>query len=241
MMKRTVFSDEELTAYLDGEAPAELAAAIEAARPGDAALRDRIADLSRFTDGLAPAFDRLLAAAPPMPPLPERRVRWRVPAALAASLVLGVGLGLAARGLVARQDGWMDYVASYQALYVPATLSGIAETPELRRTRLGELGAILGRDLTDLPDDTGLSFRRAQLLGFEDRPLVQIAFLSPGGEPVALCIIRLPEGGDDDIRTARREGMAAASWTRDGYGYLLIGGQDDGLIERAARVFDASL
>ena len=64
------FSDEQLTAYLDGEAGDDLCAQIDVALEEDATLGDRLAGLDIPMDQLGSAFDGLLAEAPAMPDLP---------------------------------------------------------------------------------------------------------------------------------------------------------------------------
>jgi len=58
------FSDEDLTAFLDGEADANLSEAIESALIEDGVLSQRLADLHLDKDDLKAAFDDLLETAP---------------------------------------------------------------------------------------------------------------------------------------------------------------------------------
>lgn len=249
MMTVRSFSDEDLTAVLDGEADAALAVAVEDAAATDPALADRMARLSGLTEGLGVAMGHLLRAAPAMPDLPvaapsARRFGLVQSAAVAAALVLGLGLGgyvTAPTGGQAVAQGWMGYVAAYQALYVPQTVAIDAPSPADARAQLADLGAVLGRDLTGALTDVGLDFRRGQMLGFEGRSLVQLAYAGPDGAPFALCVIALPDGDASAVASATLEGLAAAHWTDGGYGFLLIGGEDVGLVEKAAEGFRAAL
>ena len=237
--------DEDLTAYLDGELDPARCEAVEAALERDHALRRRLDGLRIPREGMAQAFDRLAATAPSMPDLPSPRRETggsvRRYAAMAACLLIGAaGGGLWATTLPER-DSWMDYVAAYQALYVDATLASVVQ-PEAEGTeQLRRLGAVLGRDLLAAQDVDPLDFKRAQVLGYQGRPLIQIAYLSPEGAPVALCVIRSGEAADSGVRTARLEGMSSAWWSRNGFSYLLIGGEDDDLIARTASRLAVSL
>ena len=91
----------------------------------------------------------------------------------------------------------------------------------------------LGRDLTAAAEVENLKFRRAQMLGLDGAPLVQIAYLADGNVPVAICITKV----DQDAYAPQTEtllGLASAHWVEDGYGYLVIGGEDMSLVEGVA-------
>ena len=66
--------------------------------------------------------------------------------------------------------------------------------------------------------------------------LVQLAFLSKIGAPVAFCIFKSGKDAATAVKSARLRGLSASSWSRDGYEYILIGGSDDKLITAAAEV-----
>ncbi len=241
-------TDETLTAFLDGALPEDEAQAIAAAVDTDPDLAARIEALEFDADALRAGMAALLDEAPDMPPLADaaqaedqspwpRRVAGL--AALAATLVVGVVLGGALQPGPTAPD-WRVYVASYQALYVTETLPGAAPDTATRNAQLARAGDRLDLDLQRLPDVDGLDFRRAQVLGYENQPLIQIAFLGPEGRPVALCIIA-HAGGAADVTQDRAEGMEAAAWSDDTHAYYLIGGDDPDLIRMAADIFRASL
>lgn len=247
MTTETGFSDEELTAYLDGELDQATAGRIDAALARDAALRQRLDALHVPVETVRAAFDGLLDAAPPMPQLPpaeaprQRRALTPVLSAV-AGLAIGAWVGgFALKGADQPQKDWMAYVAAYQALYVDETLTVVDQPAPVMEAELQRLGAIMERDFAAVRGDPALSFKRGQLLGFEGRELVQLAFLSPGDAPVALCIIRSPDAGTAEIVATRLEDLAAAHWSADGYSYLLIGGDDEALIREAAERFRAAI
>ena len=230
------FSDEDLTAFLDGEAPDALHAAIETALDSDQILANRMAALDVPLDPIVSAYDALLETAPPMPDLPVAEV----PSSQKTRFGWGWGIGTFATGLAAglavavftgfgtpepAPRGWVSFVASYQALYTTATLQiPTPDAPETAR-QLTHVSDALGLDLSSLPQVQGLDFKRAQLLGFADKPLIQIAFLRADGTPVALCIV--PSGaGDKPINMGSAEGLDIAQWNTPDFGFLLIGGQD---------------
>ncbi|WP_179379396.1 anti-sigma factor [Jannaschia marina] len=243
------FTDEELTAVLDGEAGAALARDVEAAVASDPMLAARMERLAGLTEGLPGAMDHLLSAAPAMPDLPPEQAMRPVigraqGAAVAVAAVIGIGLGSLLPATIARdaaEPGWMDDVASYQALYVPETLAMAAPAPDVAEAQLAGLGTRLGRDLSGALAETDLAFRRGQMLGYEGRPLIQLAYVGPAGTPVALCIVAQPDAEDRPTTATVLEGMAAAHWVDGGYGFLLIGGEDRDLIAAAAERFRAAL
>ncbi len=244
MSEKPTFSDEQLTAYLDGETDHIPADEISRALDRDAALRARLDRLSVETDDIADAFGRLLESAPPAPEvsLPEAAAdqssRWPSLHAIAAVAVLCLTVGWGAGYVTPRSDltSWHDFVAAYQALYVNSTLAQVEQEDDAAASQLEHVAGAIGKpiDLSTLKQIEGLDYKRAQILGFEGQPLAQLTFLSEVGAPVALCIIRKQGEGDAEVELAELHGMSAASWSRDGYDYLLIGGSDAALIAATA-------
>ncbi|WP_162938076.1 anti-sigma factor [Kiloniella sp. EL199] len=244
----TQFTDENLTAFLDGEATDDLAYQIERALEVDAVLKTRLEDLSLPVDELKKAMQQVRDQAPDLPSVltedatvsNRRSGNWAYAGSLAASVLISLIIGgLFARTYLAPDEarGWKSYVAAYQSLYVGQTLDTIELTPEQIQKNLDNLSVEMGIDLAKMTSGSELIFKRAQLLGFKGKPLVQLAYLSPEGQPVALCIIRTDKGDTEAIGMDELEGMAAASWRKDGYAYLFIGGQDEAVIrEGAARL-----
>lgn len=231
-------SDGMLTAYLDGELDAANAARIEAALATDATLAARLAALDVPMDALRQGFDAVLAQAPALPAVTAPRQaansnirQW----AAAAMLAVGIGLGALWSPLGAPDPlaDWKMAVANYQVLYVAETLDIGDPMPEETIERLAELSDALGRDLSAASAVDGLELRRAQMLGLGDEPLIQIAYLGDGNVPFAICVTRV--GGTDYApRNETLAGLASAHWVRDGFGYLVIGGDDLGLVEKIA-------
>lgn len=236
------FTDEDLTAYLDGalgkEARAELARAVA----GDPALKARLEALAIQEGEIRDAFDALLSTAPdmPAPDMPVMAARpagrgWPgfsgMAAAAAAVLVLGIALGAFVMPRGQGGPDWKMAVANYQALYVAETLRGAPGGDA--EARLAALSATLGRELAGAEKAEGLAYRRAQMLGFEGAPLVQIAYFGPGEVPFAFCITRV-EGAAYAPRAEMLAGQAAAHWVEGGFGFLVIGGADLGTAARLA-------
>lgn len=251
MNERQTFTNEELTAFLDGEVDEPLAQDISNALENDAELRARLDDLQIDTGQIKSAFDGLLETAPPVPaaleePPPEqsvtRNLSWQAIAATALlCLLIGGGIGSFISG--AKPETWRDYAATYHALYINRTLSQIDQSSTEAAAQLAEVSTALGKtiDFAALSQTDQLDYKRAQILGFEGRPLVQLAFLSEDGAPIALCIMRAYNTADRDVHVNQMRGMSAASWTTGDFEYLLIGGSDKTLIEKAAQALKARL
>lgn len=233
-------SDEELTAYLDGEADGPLRVRIDAELESDTELLSRLEALTIDVSALKSDFDALLRSAPAgliPPPVPAFNP-WRTSVAMAASLIIGLGAGYLFFSKPApAQAGWTQYVAAYQALYVVETLETV---PLPNSVDVSGLSETLGRELDAATTAPGLLYKRGQVLGFKGKPLIQMAYLSDTGAPVALCIIR-KEGSETAITHSELEGMKAASWSDGTFAYLLIGGTDADVIARNAAHFKASL
>ncbi len=251
-MKRS-WSDEEITAFLDGEMAPREAARIRAGAGEDRALARRIEALSLDREAVASAFDALLDVARSRDlgrcleagrgmaqgaaqgeaggeagrsgRAGHWRSRWAWPASLAAALAAG---GVLAWALMpAPGSDWRIEVAHYQALYVPETLSPITPDSARLQEEFARAGKAIGLDLgpEELAGIAGLELRRAQVLGYRGAPLVQIAYSGPDGTPVAFCIIRR-EGVASPPESDVLIGLAAASWSSPTHGYLVIGGDD---------------
>lgn len=239
MTNTRYFDDDVLTAFLDNEVDAETKSEIETALAKDSALQDRVAALEFPLKSLNIAATNLLDAAPVAPDFggqfDKKTTKRPQILGLVACVVLGVAVGLSFITMRPHQpDGWRDYVAAYQALYVNETLASVETTPEGASENLKALGTTLGLDLSAAQFDPGLRFKRGQILGYQGKALIQLAYLNALGEPVALCIIRGEDAGSKGISVTTLEGMAAAFWERDGFAFLLIGGTDEAFIGATA-------
>jgi anti-sigma factor RsiW len=256
MVHAAPITDEELVAYLDDALDLARRREIQAALEHDEVLAARLGRLDIETDAIRAAFGQIEAAAP------RERLRTRLQRGLeqdlstsvmrsqwlkiAAVLLLGLGLGLGfgfglGFGLgsgfdIARMlDGsksWRSAVADYQALYTTATLASISGDSAGR-----DVPAVAAKlHLPITPDAlklAGLDFKRAQLLQFQGRPLAQFAYLDPDGTPIAFCATQTGTA-DSAITTGIFNGLAAASWNRNGFGFIVIGGTQADVVRRAA-------
>lgn len=226
------FSDETLLAYLEGSLDEDQCRAIEAAVEEDVTLEERLMSLDPFAPVVQQVFEGLPADTPHVD-LPEMvaasPVRssggyLRLIGVAAATAIAAVALTFWATRPV--EPGWAEQAAIYQSLYVPETIASLNSSPQSLDAQFEmaeeKLGRSLNRDaLEALP---GLELKRAQILSFKGKPLVQIVFADAQGEPFAFCVIRQgPAAPNKDVKQAVLSGLATATWAQDGYGYMLLG------------------
>lgn len=234
--------DEDLTAYLDGEAGAELSHRIEQALENDLSLKERLSALTLDISSLRREF---LATHPEPPELPPLRKERGIARVFVTGLAAGLGISalLFAANFIRPQpvEGWASFVASYQVLYTSETLNTPDPTADDRASQLQRVSSAVDLDLSDLPDVSGLKFKRAQVLGFRGKPLIQIAYQRPDGTPVALCIILSDPSVPLDMTEGEAEGLQTVRWDRANHQFLLIGDVEAQHLLQAAEVFAASL
>lgn len=221
---QTPITDEELTAYIDGQADAALSARVNEARAGDTNIAARLDALAAPVDAIKAAYDLDELAPPPFPSkildrAPGGIRRIVVPLALVASFAVGMLVMSALRPA----PTWVDTVASYHALYVTETLSGATQPSEISDAVLQSAQEALGVDLRPATTLPGLTFKRAQILAIDGQPLLQMAYLDADGLPFAFCVT-LPGVADQDYQQRMSHDLATSSWIEDGVGYLLVGG-----------------
>ncbi|TBC92941.1 anti-sigma factor [Rhizobium leguminosarum] len=242
--KHTIPSDEDLTAFIDGELTPEEAARIEAIVNEDESTAERLEFLARANLPFEQAFAPLLAEAPReklqamLAAIPVQQsaksgpvftTRRRFLGALAASLVAGIAIDRAVigigRGFSAKDENseWRAVVADYISLYTAETLAGPAPGREDQAAQLAgldeKLGLSLSPEAVSLP---GIDFKRALLLQYDGKPLAQIAYLDPETGPMALCIVKSDAGSKaPDLES--RKGLNVIYWANETHAFMLIG------------------
>lgn len=260
------FSDEELVAYLDGEAEFAPVDAIKAALLTDESLANRLNRLKFDKEALTYSMETIADNAKEHKALPDflsetaaapqksdafklvsnnRSGFFEGWQKIAAVALLAVAIGWCAKSFssVNNLQNWHNYVAAYQALYSKETLAPIIQTEETSSKQLQHVTGVLGKkiELTQLTNVKGLNYKRAQILGFKGQPLIQLAFLSDEGKPVALCIIKASNNGQTKVINDVQQGLKAAHWKKGEFEYLLIGSNDAELIKSAATQFSKTL
>lgn len=237
--------DDRFVAMLDGQLTPDEERELQREIGHDAALAARFAAMAAGGDAARTAF-KVLPAMPEhlegwltaaiekdLAPIPLRRaavpVRWI--AALAATLFVGIGIGIYAGRLGAPDEvadsraestaDWREAVAEYLTLYTAETFANLPSDPALHERQLASLGARLGVNLSlgtvALPE---MTLRRAQMFDYDGNALGQIAYTDAADVPVALCIIdqKMPDAG---LQAEQRHGVNIVYWSKDGRSYLL--------------------
>ena len=240
------FTDCELRTYLVGDASRPLEQNIETALSSDPELErrlmalDNVAASVRGTLKIIPSAARLeTLLQTPKPTRVKSGSFWGV--SIAASILAGIILGWSGKDYVIDdQPTWQMEVASYQALYIPQTIAHLDRDPVNLSSQFKRASTALKLDLPQekLAEIEALTLFRAQVLGFQGQPLIQIVYQSETGAPIALCIIaKDTQSKQTQITYARMEGLASATWANDEYEFFLIGGQDETHIQSWANRF----
>ncbi|EEE35802.1 conserved hypothetical protein [Rhodobacteraceae bacterium KLH11] len=226
------FSDETLLAYLEGNLDETEARAVEDAVTDDPALEARLMGLDPFAPMVQKVFEAVPAKAPVVDlPAPVQSQPSGGPFRLFAVAASVAVLAVSATFWATRPEplGWAEQAAIYQSLYVPDTIASLDNSPQALDAQFAQAEAQLGRSLNRevLESLPGLDLKRAQVLSFKGKPLIQVVFADTQGNPFAFCIIRQGEGAPaKDVNLAVLSGLATATWAQDGYGYMLLGGND---------------
>ncbi|WP_171205845.1 hypothetical protein [Ruegeria sp. HKCCA0235A] len=223
------FSDETLLAYLEGTLDEAQSRAIEAAVEDDVELERRLMALDPFAPVVRQVFETLPTAAPKVD-LPEPVAR-NTNGGFLRLLAVAAGVGVAAVALTfwatrPAELGWAQQAAIYQSLYVPETIVSLDSSEASLDKQFAMAEAALGRSLNREALDSlpGLELKRAQVLSFKGKPLVQVVFADEQGQPFAFCVIRQgPNAPKAEVKQAILNGLATATWAQDGYGYMLLG------------------
>ncbi len=223
------FSDETLLAYLEGTLDEAQSRAIEAAVETDTTLEHRLIALDPFAPLVHDVFEKLPAEAPtvdiPDPVVTTTRGGGLRLVAVAASAAIA-SFALTFWATRPADLSWAQQAAIYQSLYVPETIASLNSSNTALDKQFEMAEAQLGRSLNRkaLESLPGLELKRAQVLSFKGKPLIQVVFADEQGQPFAFCVIRQGLNAPSaEIKQAVLSGLATATWAQDGYGYMLLG------------------
>ncbi len=244
----TQWSDEQIIAYLDGKLDMEQGRALHRDRQHDPELDNYITSMEIDTTELTVAGDELLQGAPDFAfeKSPDRMPVWRQ-TAMAASILAVFGLGFLTSWLLPSDSSpptnWLQAVAEYQMLYSGETLVLLEKNADQRGREVAQIGRkldiILAR--SDLNVD-GLTYKRGQLLNYENKPLVQFAYLDEDNIPVAFCIIKRGVKPDQKLADkAMLAGQNAVTWSKGQFGFVVIGKKDPATLNKYAKQLKARM
>ncbi|WP_414089241.1 anti-sigma factor family protein [Rhizobium sp. BR 314] len=244
LSKAQMPTDEQFTAFIDGELEDADREWIERLIADDARVAERFEFLSRSALPFADAFEPVLAQAPAarleamLATISSAEKlnasaagigRRGFLAAIAASFVAAIAID---RGVIAvnrqlskpdEDSEWRAAVAEYLSLYTVDTLNAPAGDHAQQVAQLDDVGNKLGLSLApEAVAMPGIDFKRAQILNYDSKPLAQIAYLDPESGPMALCIVRSANGAAAPGSESRR-GMNVVYWSSATHAFMLIG------------------
>lgn len=250
MTEQYDFTDEQLVAFLDGEFDHTPADDIKAALAHSEELNARLKLLTLNKSAMSDAFDALGQTTPSYEDI--MGAETTKPAndntgfmKIAAVAIVAAGIGIFASPIIQqdRFEDWHEYVAAYQALYATDTLAHVNNTEAAAEVELQRVASKLEKEISiaDLQIDEKLQYKRGQVLNYKGRPLLQFAFLSREGAPVALCVMRSLTQKQESVRTGEIENMQSAHWSNGSFDYMLIGPLSAKDIESYATEFSQRL
>jgi len=169
----------------------------------------------------------------------------RLAAGMAASLVIcfALGYGVGNDGFVGKdsatqlhlstQEQWVQRVAQYQSLYVENTVSGINNGEKAASSLLDSIKARTDMR-TGVPDLSSLGYRfvRAQELGYQNEPLVQLVYFKPGHAPLAVCYMPATGEMPAEMKVETFDGLLAAGWIHNEQRFVIVGDESREVIEK---------
>jgi len=144
--------------------------------------------------------------------------------AIAASLTLNLIIPtISDSAQKTNMEVWIDRVADYQSLYVRETVAHIKNGRAEAETLLASLAQQYGLP-THIPNLSSLGYRlvRAQQLGFEGEPLIQLVYLSEMNAPLALCFMPANSLNNTETIIGDRSNLATGAWTQAGHQYVIV-------------------
>ncbi|MGB0866508.1 MAG: anti-sigma factor family protein [Granulosicoccaceae bacterium] len=242
---------EDLRAYVDGELSEEQKVKVAAFIENDEKLASQTAAMeasklpykAAYVDqGLPPVPPELLAfvkgwetISAGQPVTQSTRWSWQMAAAIALSVCLGFFVGYlsprtddsfaAQSTLKPEEANWVQLVADYQSLYVPATVAGGANPMQPAKELFSRLN-VFSENENPVPDfsSVGYQFKRAQQLGYEGRPLLQLVYQNDAQQLLAFCLMPDPvEARPPSI--AMINSQATISWRRLGHRFIIVAQQ----------------
>ncbi|MCC6735001.1 MAG: anti-sigma factor [Bauldia sp.] len=242
--------DADLAAYTDGRLLPERAAAVEAwlALPENAGERARMERWRRQDSALRAAFDPILSE--PVPPRLEavlgttaprrgRRLRWLVPATIAAAIGIAVGLGggrvlWSPQPALARElaDVGMSAHAVYSREVRHAVEVGVDDEAHLVSWLSNRLDTPI-----EPPDLSarGLTLLGGRLVPDEGRPAAQLMYEDANGQRYSLLIARTDEPATTAMAYAWVPDICAFYWVEGTVGYVFAGPENRSHVEELSR------
>jgi anti-sigma factor RsiW len=245
-------SDADVHGYVDGQLAPERAATVEAAQVSDPVLAARVAELRALNSALRDALDPVLAE-----PIPQQLLaaatfanartpgfrRWLGPAfAVAATLVVGVGIGWFGRDALIERAGTPTTFAR-QAAFAHALYAADANRPvEVWANEEKRLVTWLTKRLgfqVHAPDLNGVGYALVggRLVAGNENPTALFMYENADKQRLSLQVRRQVAGsGETAFRYAIENGVGVFYWIDDACGYAISGSVDRAQLLKIAHV-----
>jgi len=238
--------DRDLHAHVDGQLPADRAAAVERLIAADADAAARAEAWRRQNAAIRADFGTIDPAVPsrldPRAILRSRRERLRATAAGVVLLLVGVTVGWFARDLVPASANAAAHFAegaiNAHRVFVVEVRHPVEVDASQEAHLVRWLSNRLGRPLR-APDLAPVGFRLmgGRLLSCDTGPAAQFMYEDAGGRRMTLYVAHNPGNRETAFSHAASEGLAAFYWLDRELGYVLIGEADrPGLLQIAELV-----
>jgi anti-sigma factor RsiW len=248
----TPVPEADVQAYVDGQLSPERTAGVEAALLRDSELAARIADMRAQNAALRDALDpvlaepipgHLLAAAVPPGSRAARFGRWFAPAlAVAATLIVGVGLGWFGRGALIERAGTPTTFAR-QAAFAHALYAADVNRPvEIWAGEEKRLVTWLTKRLgfqVHAPDlnSVGYALVGGRLVAGNEKPTALFMYENADKQRLSLQVRKQAPGtGEAAFRYAVENGVGVFYWIDDASGYAISGNVDRAQLLKIAHV-----
>ena len=133
------------------------------------------------------------------------------------------------------KKGWRAAVAEYQSLFITQTLQNAGADEQERSADIHSVSSYLGIDLTvDKVSVAPLELKRADVLKFSGKRLVQMAYLANGKTPVSFCIIK-GKRKPHELAQEQRLGLNIVYWDTEDFGFMVIGDVPKDELDEIAR------
>jgi anti-sigma factor RsiW len=224
-------TEELLQAYVDNVLDGDERRAVEASLAADPGAADRVRAYAEQNAALHALFDPVLTEPHALRVRRPHAVNARLWMALAATLVLGVGIGFAGRG-------WVGPTSGPVALAREAALAHVAYVPEVRHpvevTAAEErhLLAWLSKRLDAPLRAPSLTEHGYQLLGGrllpathrdDPAPLALLMYENAQGRRLSLLVKRAANNAETSFRFSEDQGARVFYWIDGPFGYALAG------------------
>lgn len=243
-------SEDDLHAYADNQLPPQRVQEISAVLVREPALAARVAEIRRQNALLRDALDPWLAE--PLPPRlllasrrasAQRRLVWLRPAlAVAASLVIGAGIGWIGRGEILQLEGtpitFPRQAALTHALYAADANRPVEVWAAEEQRLVSWLSKRLGLQLR-APDlqSVGYSLVGGRLVAGNEKPGALFMYEDADRHRISLLVRKdSTPSHETAFRYAYEDGVGVFYWIDDNCGYAISGRIDKGQLLSIARV-----